>query len=83
MLLIKNTHQSKIFLAATDTTALAEQTAIDTLALSTESSSVEQCKAITYTQEELQTDVKKAVVTNEDVGRYVGYGWKDISKGAG
>jgi len=23
------------------------------------------------------------VITNEDVGRYVGYGWKDITKGGG
>lgn len=83
--MIKHTHQPKLLLAATDTAALADQTAIDTLALNVapENSSVQQCKVINYSKEELQANVKEAIVTNEDVGRYVGYGWKDISKGGG
>ena len=31
-------------------------------------------------EEELKKDLRKAVAGNEDVGRYVGYGWKEIVK---
>lgn len=83
VLLLKNDNQPKRLLAATDTTVLADQTAIDKVALDTANLSVEQCNNMSFTKEELQADVKKAITTNEDVGRYVGYGWKDISKGGG
>jgi hypothetical protein len=33
-----------------------------------------------FSKEELQKDKKEAVVGNEDVGRYVGYGWKEFNK---
>jgi len=45
--------------------------------------SVDECKETTFTPEELEKDLKKAVEGNEDVGRYVGYGWKEITRGNG
>lgn len=82
-ILLGKEHQSKIFLAATDVTALAEQNAVDQTVLNTSALTPEQCMQTSYTQEELQADVKKAITTNEDVGRYVGYGRKDITKDGG
>jgi hypothetical protein len=41
------------------------------------------CKAQTFSSGDLYTGLKQAVVTNEDVGRYVGYGWKEITRGSG
>ena len=81
VLLMKNNTQPKMFLAATDITALTTQNTIDQTIINTSVSSLQQCKETTFTKEELQAEVKKAIVTNEDVGRYVGYGWKDITKG--
>jgi hypothetical protein len=84
-ILLGKTHQSRIYLAATDTTTLAQQALVDKVALSTATSSLspEQCKQTNFTKEQLQADVKKSITTNEDIGRYVGYGWKDITKGSG
>lgn len=70
-------------LATTDTTALAEQTATDQQIVNDANLTPEQCQQTTFTEEELTAGMKKAVVTNEDVGRYVGYGRKEISKGGG
>jgi len=70
-------------LAASDTTTLAKQTTIDQTVVNTAILTPEQCKQTTFTKEELSADTKKAVTSNEDVGRYVGYGWKEISKGGG
>jgi hypothetical protein len=75
--------ETKVLLAVTDTKALTQQTAVDKTILAATNLSPEQCKQTTFTKEELQADVKKAVTSNEDVGRYVGYGWKEISKGGG
>ncbi len=72
--------ETKVLLAATDTKALAQQTAVDETILATSNLSPDQCKQMTFTKEELNADVKKAVTSNEDVGRYVGYGRKEISK---
>ena len=71
----------KILLAVTDATALAEQTAVDQQVVDTTAYTPEQCKQTTFTKEELNADIRKAVTTNEDVWRYVGYGWKEIGKG--
>ncbi|HBB03463.1 TPA: hypothetical protein DCZ39_00970 [Patescibacteria group bacterium] len=70
-------------LAANDTTALAAQTAVDTAIVNAAVLTPDQCKQTTFTAEELSGGLRKAVVSNEDVGRYVGYGWKEITKGAG
>lgn len=82
-LLLQNTTQPKLLLAATDTTVLSTQTAIDTAVINSSDLSLEQCKQTKFSKEELQASVKKAVVTNEDVGRYVGYWWKEVTKGGG
>jgi len=81
MLLNKN--QTPTLLAAADTTVLAEQTAVDKEIINTAILSPQQCKQTTFTEEELQSNLKIAISTNEDIGRYVGYGRKDISKGGG
>jgi hypothetical protein len=61
------------------------QTQVDQVSLAQESSklSLDACKAQGFSSGDLYTDLKKAVVTNEDVGRYVGYGWKEFTKGKG
>ncbi|MCK9467403.1 MAG: hypothetical protein M0P94_03680 [Candidatus Absconditabacterales bacterium] len=41
--------------------------------------SFEQCLNTEFTKEELEKGKKEAVVGNEDVGRYVGYGWKEFT----
>jgi hypothetical protein len=38
------------------------------------------CKQTSFSTGELDAGIEKAVVTNEDVGRYVGYGRKEIKK---
>jgi hypothetical protein len=70
-------------LAATDTAVLAEQTAVDATVVNTAVLTPDQCKTTTFTKEELSGGLRPAIAGNEDVGRYVGYGWKDISKGGG
>lgn len=70
----------KTLLAATDAVAVTEQTAVDKQVINTTNLAPEQCVEITFTQEDLSGGMRKAVVTNEDVGRYVGYGWKEITK---
>ena len=82
-ILLGKQDQSKPLLAATDTKALALQTAVDTTVVNTAVLSPEQCKQTSFTTEELNANIKKAVTTNEDVGRYIGYGRKEIDKGGG
>jgi hypothetical protein len=72
----------KITLAAADITTLATQNTVDKTIINTAVLSPEQCKQTTFTKEELSGGMRKAISSNEDVGRYVGYGWKDISRGA-
>ena len=57
----------KILLAVTDATAIAEQTAVDQQVVDTTAYTPEQCKQTTFTKEELNADIRKAVTTNEDV----------------
>jgi len=40
---------------------------------------IEQCLTTSFTEEELEEGKKEAVVGNEDVGRYVWYGWKTFT----
>lgn len=81
LLVEKNT--PKQLLAATDTAVLAEQTAVDQAVINTAVLSPEQCKTTSFTKEELSGGLRPAIAGNEDVGRYVGYGWKEITKGGG
>ena len=71
----------KIALAVTDVAALTQQTAIDQVAIDASSLSLEECKQTTFSKAELSAGLRKAVSSNEDVGRYVGYGWKEITRG--
>ena len=43
--------------------------------------SLTECNTLSFNEEELNKDKKEAIVGNEDVGRYVGYGQKEFSKG--
>jgi len=56
---------------------------VDQIVVETTNYSPETCAVTTFTEEELNVNLRKAVTTNEDVGRYIGYGRKDISKGGG
>lgn len=73
----------KILVAATDIQALTTQTSVDQAIINSSTLSPEQCAQTTFTPEELSGGLSKAPVGNEDVGRYVGYGRKEISKGGG
>lgn len=73
--------ETKPLFAAKDTTALLEQTAVDTQVINSAVLTPSQCNQTTFTKEELTGDIRKSITTNEDVGRYVGYGWKQIDKG--
>lgn len=80
MLLVKN-DSPKVALAATDVVALDAQTVVDQEIINATVLSPAQCKETTFTTEELNRNVRAAITTNEDVGRYVGYGRKEITKG--
>lgn len=77
-LLVQN--NDKVLLATADAEDIFGQTTIDKEVLATTNLSLEQCTVIDFSQDDLQEGMKKAVVTNEDVGRYVWYGRKDIRK---
>ena len=66
-LLMQNTTQPKIFLAATSTTGIDTQNAIDTAVINTSVLSLAQCKQTPFTKKELTADMRKAIATNEDV----------------
>jgi len=63
--------QDKVLLATADAEEIFGQTAIDKAVLNSTNLSLEQCTAIDFSEEDLQDGVREAVVTNEDVGRYV------------
>lgn len=75
--------QDKVLLATADAEEIFGQTAVDKEVLNSTNLSLEKCTAIDFSEEDLQDGVREAVVTNEDVGRYVWYGWKDIRKWGG
>ncbi|MFA5748226.1 MAG: hypothetical protein WC872_03900 [Candidatus Absconditabacterales bacterium] len=96
LLLGKNDNKisdNKILLTLNDSGKnLDSQNNIDKLALENNSGnilnfgnesqiSLDECKTTNFTKDELNKNLLKATVGNEDVGRYVGYGWKEISKG--
>lgn len=63
-----------------DVKLLEDQNLIDLNELS-KNTSMDQCLSINYTEDELNKNLRKAPVWNEDVWRYVWYGRKEISKG--
>lgn len=75
-------NDNKVLLATNED--VSEQNTIDQQIVNTvANSSVEQCKLTQFSEENLQENTRKAVATNEDVGRYVGYGRKEIRKSGG
>ena len=40
---------------------------------------IEQCLTTSFTEEELEEWKRESVKWNEDVGRYVWYGWKEFN----
>ncbi|MEI8091075.1 MAG: hypothetical protein WCG98_02230 [bacterium] len=72
--MLGQTTQTKTLLAATDVSAISvDQTQTDQSAVDQQSASfsVSACKSQTFSSGDLYKNIKKAVVTNEDVGRYV------------
>ncbi|HRX64250.1 MAG TPA: hypothetical protein P5060_04050 [Candidatus Absconditabacterales bacterium] len=67
--------------AATDTEVLEEQNEIDKneLRIVNGELGIEQCLSADFTEEELKEGMREAEKGNEDVGRYVGYGWKEFN----
>lgn len=82
VLLVQKTPTTLLATTA-DIAQMQKQTEIDQTAMTTTSLSLQQCKQTTFDEEDLQKDLRPAVASNEDVGRYVGYGRKDITKGQG
>ena len=85
ILLVHKDTPKKLLATTADIATLQEQNTIDQTMIATTSNtqSVAQCKQTTFTPEDLQANIRPAISSNEDVGRYVGYGRKDISKGGG
>jgi len=81
LLTINITPQKDILLATTnDINKLYEQNTVDQEALDNVPISLDSCKSQTFSKEELEKNLKKAIVWDEDVWRYVWYGWKEIDK---
>jgi hypothetical protein len=72
--------KTPVFLATADAEELDIQNTVDKTVLNSENLSPEQCTVIEFTEDDLKEGMREAIVTNEDVGRYVGYGRKDIKK---
>ena len=76
--------KNKILLATNDFESLEAQNETDREILLRSDNinkewSMEQCLNTKFTKEELEEWKKEAVVWNEDVGRYVWYGWKEFT----
>lgn len=69
-------------LASTTPVTLQQQTQQDQIVLNTQTqfTDLESCKIQTFSSGDLYTGLKSAISTNEDVGRYVGYGWKEFDR---
>jgi len=72
--------ESATLLATTEYEDIEQQNTIDYKVLSEKQLAPEECSVITFSETELEDGMREAIVTNEDVGRYVGYGRKDIRK---
>ena len=72
--------KTPVLLATADAEELDIQNMVDKTLLHSEHLSPEQCAIIEFTEDDLKEGMREAIVTNEDVGRYVGYGRKDIRK---
>jgi len=63
-----------------DEDKLSLQSIIDQRNLEKNTKTVAQCNAINYTEEELHANLKEVPKKNEDVWRYVWYGWKEFKQ---
>jgi hypothetical protein len=63
--------ENKVLLATADAEEIFGQTEIDKNVLNATNLSLEQCNLIDFTEEDLEDGMREAIVTNEDVGRYV------------
>lgn len=73
-----NIVKSVLLGTANSITWLNEQTIIDQVQKN--NLTLAQCNQLSFTKEELEKTTTKAISSNEDVGRYVGYGRKEINK---
>lgn len=69
-------------LASTTSGSNTLQVQQDQLLLQTQTQSTDlvSCKTQNFSSWDLYTGLKSAVMTNEDIGRYVGYGWKEFDR---
>jgi len=72
--------ETPLLLATADAEELDMQNTVDKKIIDSTNLSPEQCAVIEFTEDDLKEGMREAVVTNEDVGRYVGYGRKEITK---
>ena len=80
-ILLGKQQPSVLLASATPTTLLLKQTQTDqtTIDQNSASLSLASCKTQTFSSWDLHKDLKVAVMWNEDVGRYVWYGWKEMT----
>ncbi|MCX6822574.1 MAG: hypothetical protein NTX91_01065 [candidate division SR1 bacterium] len=80
-ILLGKQQPSVLLASSTPTTQLIKQTQTDQATIDQNSSSLSlaSCKTQTFSSGDLHKNLKVAVMGNEDVGRYVGYGWKELS----
>lgn len=79
----QNNKKDTILLAAVDEQkSLEEQNIIDQEYINEESQFLDlaTCQETEFTDEELSSELKEAIKWNEDIWRYVGFGWKDFKK---
>ena len=69
-------------LASTTTGSIQQQAQQDQIILQTQTQSTDlaSCKTQKFSSGDLYTGMKAALMTNEDIGRYVGYGWKEFDR---
>lgn len=62
---------SRVLLATTDADAVVNQEAVDQEIVNSTAFSPEQCAEINFSENDLKEGMRTAIMTNEDVGRYV------------
>lgn len=75
----------KLLAQVDDPQALEQQNQADTEILEQDAMPIynmpiQECKLQQFSQEDLQKNLREAVSSNEDVGRYVWYWWKEVKK---
>jgi len=80
-ILLGKQQPSSLLASTTPMTLFLKQTQTDQATIDQNSSSLSlaSCKTQTFSSWDLHKDLKVAVMGNEDVGRYVWYGWKELT----